>query len=351
MSAPLKNDLLLRACRQQEVPRTPVWIMRQAGRYLPEYRKVREKVDFQTLCTTPELAAEVTLQPVDLIGVDAAIIFSDILVIPEAMGMKLAFHEGRGPVFEQPLRAPADFEALRPVVPEEHLRFVLEALRLVRKELEGRVPLIGFAGAPWTLAAYMVEGASSKNFVEIKRLMYSAPQLLHRLLERLTDAVADFLSAQIRAGAEVVQVFDSWAGMLTPDDFRAFALPYLRQVVRKIDRGDAPVIVFARNAGHAVEALAEMGADVLGISWTEDLAEMRRRVGDRVALQGNLDPCALFAPLDRLHSEVVKVLEKAGPGQGHVFNLGHGILPQTPPEHARAMVEYVKQESPRFHQR
>lgn len=349
MTDQLQNDLLIKACRREPVSRTPVWIMRQAGRYLPEYQRVRAKADFMTMCRTPELAAEVTLQPVDLIGVDAAIIFSDILVIPEAMGMMLNFYEGRGPVFETPLRRENEFAVLQPVAVEEKLGYVLEAIKLVRKELGGRVPLIGFAGAPWTLAAYMVEGHGSKNFTHIKSLMYSSPDLLRNLLDKLSVAVADFLSAQIQAGAQVVQIFDSWAGILTPGNFRNFALPYLKKVVKNIKRENEPVIVFARDAGHSFEALAEIGADVLGVSWTEDLSVAKKQVNDKVALQGNLDPCVLFAPIPQIRKEVVQVLEKAGTGSGHIFNLGHGILPQTPVEHARAMVEFVKEESRRFH--
>jgi len=345
MTEKLKNDLLIKACRREPTPRTPVWIMRQAGRYLPEYQKVRAKADFMTMCHTPELAAEVTLQPVDILGVDAAIIFSDILVIPEAMGMTLNFHEGRGPVFKTPLRHARDFEKLRPVIPEEKLDFVLRALKLVNNELARRVPLIGFAGAPWTLAAYMVEGQGSKDFTHIKSLMYTSPGLLKNLLEKLSVAVADFLGAQIHAGAQVVQIFDSWAGQLSPDDFREFSLPYLKEVVQVIRRSGEPIIVFARDARFSLEALSKIGADVLGLSWTADLARARKQVADRVAVQGNLDPCALFAPKDRLRSEVIKVLEKAGDGTGHIFNLGHGILPQTPVENAQALIEFVKQES------
>ncbi|MFQ6112938.1 MAG: uroporphyrinogen decarboxylase [bacterium] len=348
-SSKLKNDLLLKACRKQPIPRTPVWIMRQAGRYLPEYQKVRAKADFKTMCHTAELAAEVTLQPVDILGVDAAIIFSDILVVPEAMGMDLNFIEGQGPVFEKPLRDPKDFEKLQPVIVEDKLGFVLEALRHVRKELVGRVPLIGFAGAPWTLAAYMVEGHGSKHFSNIKSLMYTYPNLLKSLLEKLSITVADFLSAQIKAGAQVVQIFDSLVGILAPEDFRSFSLPYLQRVLQNIKRNGEPVIMFARGAGHSIEALAEIGAEVLSVSWTEDLGVARKRVRNKVALQGNLDPCALFAPAGRIREEVLKVLRQAANGSGHIFNLGHGILPQTPVEHAQAMVDFVKEESPRFH--
>lgn len=350
MSASLKNDLLLRACRRQRVPRTPVWIMRQAGRYLPEYQKVRAKADFLTMCRTPELAAEVTLQPVDILGVDAAIVFSDILVIPEAMGLRLRFEEGRGPVFETPVRSEADIQRLEPVEPDEKLRYVFDAIELVRRELAGRVPIIGFAGAPWTLAAYMVEGHGSRDFVHIKQLMYTRPDLLRSLLERLAGAVADFLLGQVQAGASVVQIFDSWAGILTPEQFKAFSLPFIHKVVRAVkQRTDAPIIVFARDAGHSVPELTEIGADVLGVSWREDLAVVRQQVQGKVALQGNLDPCALFAPERILRQEVLNVLQKAGPGPGHIFNLGHGILPQTPVPHAQALVRLVKEESPRFH--
>lgn len=328
-----------------------MWIMRQAGRYLPEYQKVRAKADFLTMCRTPELAAEVTLQPVDILGVDAAIIFSDILVIPEAMGMSLNFFEGRGPVFEKPLRSAQDIAELQQVDVDEKLVYVFEAIKLVKKELAGRAPVIGFAGAPWTLAAYMIEGQGSKNFTAIKSLRYSNPELLKNLLKKLSVATADFLIGQINAGANVVQIFDSWAGILTPDEYRIFSLPYIEKIVRRVKQTGAPIIVFARDASHSVEALAGIGADVLSISWREDLAEIRKRVGNKVALQGNLDPCALFAPVDRIKSEVITVLEKAGTGPGHIFNLGHGILPQTPVEHAKALVQFVKEESARLYER
>ncbi len=345
MANTLKNDLLIRACRQQPVERTPVWIMRQAGRYLPEYQAVRAKSDFMTMCRTPELAAEVTLQPVDIIGVDAAIIFSDILVIPEAMGMGLSFHEGRGPAFESPIRSRSDFARLREINAEQDLSYMLDALKLVRRELNGRVPLIGFAGAPWTLASYMVEGQGSRNFIEIKRMMYSEPALLHELLDRLSDAVIDFLTAQIAAGAQVVQVFDSWAGILPPQYFQVFSLPYLRKVVDGIKGLGVPIIVFAREAGHSFDQLSEIGADVLSVSWTEDLAEARTAVGDKVALQGNLDPCALFSTPEVIEREVKDVLRKAGSGGGHVFNLGHGILPKTPVDNVKALIEFVAKHS------
>jgi len=346
MNNNLKNDLLLRACARQQVEHTPVWIMRQAGRYLPEYQAVRAKADFLTMCRTPELAAEVTLQPIDIIGVDAAIIFSDILVIPEAMGMPLNFYDGRGPVFEKPLRHESDFAALRKIDVESQLSYMLDALKLVRKELNGKVPLIGFAGAPWTLAAYMVEGHGSKNFIEIKKLMFSRPELLEALLDKLAVAVADFLKAQITAGAQVVQLFDSWAGMLAPADFGRFSMPYLQRVVAEVKAAsDIPVIVFARDAGHSFAQLADIGADVLGVSWTEDLAEARQIVAGKVALQGNIDPCALFASPKVIRKKVVDCLNIYGNQPGHVFNLGHGILPNTPVSNAKAFVEAVQEES------
>ncbi len=348
MTDKLQNDLLLRACRQQAVERTPVWIMRQAGRYLPQYQAVRAKADFMTMCRTPELAAEVTLQPVDIIGVDAAIIFSDILVIPDAMGMYLQFHEGRGPVFDQPLRRRADFDALRTIDAAADLSYVMDALRLVRKELAGRVPLIGFAGAPWTLAAYMVEGHGSKNFAEVKKLLYGDPELLEQLLERLATAVGDYLVAQVAAGAQVLQLFDSWAGILTPECFRRFSLPYLRQVVSKVKSTGVPIIVFARDAGHSFEELANIGADVLSVSWCEDLAVAKQQVAGKVGLQGNVDPCVLFSSPEVIRREVVNCLNVFGRDPGHVFNLGHGILPETPVAHAQAFVQAVKDESARI---
>jgi len=349
MNNTIQNDLLVRACRRQPVERTPIWIMRQAGRYLPEYQAVRAKADFMTMCRTPELAAEVTVQPVDIIGVDAAIIFSDILVIPEAMGMELDFFEGRGPVFSQPLSRAEDFEKLQDIHPEEHLGYVLEAIGMVKAELAGRVPIIGFAGAPWTLASYMVEGHGSKDFVKIKYLMYEQPELLRALLEKLATAVADFLVAQVNAGARVVQIFDSWAGILQPEQFRAFSLPYIERIVNRVKRTGAPVIVFARNAGHSFEQLSRIGADVLSVSWAEDIATAGKYVNGRVALQGNLDPCVLFASPDAIKREVLAVLNKVK-GSPHIFNLGHGILPQTPVENARTLVRLVQEESIAFHQ-
>jgi uroporphyrinogen decarboxylase len=338
------NDLFLRACRREPVDRPPVWMMRQAGRYLPEYRAVRERADFLTMVGTPELAVEVTLQPVELIGVDAAIIFSDILVVPQAMGMTLSVEEGMGPRFHQPLRAPADFQRLRDPSPGADLGYVLDALRLARRALAGRVPLIGFAGAPWTLMSYMVEGQGSKAFTHAKRLLVEDATRAHALLARLARAVGEFLAAQVAAGAQAVQLFDSWAGALGPRDFREFALPYLAEAARIAAAAGAPVIVFAPGAGWALEAIAgATGADVIGVDWQTDAADARRRLADvPVALQGNLDPSWLYAAPAVIRERTHQMLEAFG-GQGHIANLGHGIHPDVPPDHARAFVDAVKE--------
>ena len=338
------NDLLLRACRREVVDRPPVWMMRQAGRYLPEYRRVRERADFLTMVGTPELAVEVTLQPVDLVGVDAAIIFSDILVVPQAMGMTLTVDEGVGPRFPEPLRAPADFARLRDVEPTDALGHVLEAIRLARRALDGRVPLIGFAGAPWTLASYMIEGGGSKNWAVAKRFLLQHPDAAHALLGRLARAIGAFLRAQVAAGAQVVQLFESWAGALGPDDFRTFALPYLAETVRAAKSAGVPVIAFAPGAGWALEEIARVtGADVLGIDWqTEPAAATRRAAPFPVALQGNLDPCWLYAEPAEIRRRTHTMLGAFG-GRGHIANLGHGILPDIPVAHARAFVDAVKE--------
>jgi len=341
------NDLFLRACRREPVERPPVWMMRQAGRYLPEYRAVRARSDFLTMVGTPELAVEVTLQPVDLIGVDAAIIFSDILVIPQAMGMSLTVEEGTGPRFHHPLRGPADLERLRDVVPEEGLGYVLEALRLARRELADRVPLIGFAGAPWTLMSYMVEGSGSKSFARAKRFLVEEPRRAHELLGRLARTVGEFLAAQVSAGAQAVQLFDSWAAALGPSDFREFALPYLAEAARIARGAGAPVIAFAPGAGWALEEIADAtGADVIGVDWQTDAGAARRRLADRpVALQGNLDPCWLYGAPPLIRERTREMLEAFG-GRGHIANLGHGILPDVPVANARAFVEAVREWRP-----
>lgn len=346
----LQNDLLLRACRREPVERTPVWFMRQAGRYLPEYRAVRERADFLTLCKTPELAAEVTIQPVDLIGVDAAIIFSDILVVPEAMGMTLVVEEGKGgPQFPDPIRSGTDIDKLPLIDAEQELRYVVDALLLTKKNLASRVPLIGFSGSPWTLATYMVEGRGSKNFRHIKELIFTDPPAAHRLLEKLAANVAAYLTAQMRAGADVVQIFDTWGGILAMDHFREFSLRYLRQVLDQLPAERTPVIVFCKDCGHSLEHIAELGADVVGIDWVTDIGDAKNRIGHRTALQGNMDPCMLFASRERIQKEVETILAKVGQFDGHIFNLGHGILPETPVENVKAFIESVKSMSVSYH--
>jgi uroporphyrinogen decarboxylase len=345
----INNDLFLRACRRQKVERTPVWMMRQAGRYLPEYRAVRAKSDFLTMCKTPELAAEVTVQPVDIIGVDAAIIFSDILVIPEAMGMFLEMVESRGPHFPHPVRTRDAIEALPIVDPEKSLRYVTDALSMTRRHLAGRVPLIGFSGSPWTLAAYMIEGSGSREFRCAKQMMLDDPETLKVLLGKLARSVRLYLEAQLAAGADAVQIFDTWGGILTPDQYRMFSLDFIADIVAKLDRHGAPVIVFSKGANHSLREIAATGADVVGLDWTVDIADARHMIGDQTALQGNLDPAALYASPERIRREVHSILKKFGRNNGHVFNLGHGIFPDVPVEHAKAFIRAVKEESPAFH--
>jgi uroporphyrinogen decarboxylase len=346
----LKNDLFLKACRREPVERTPIWIMRQAGRYLPEYRAVREKADFLTMCKHPDLAAEVTIQPVDIIGVDAAIMFSDILVIPDAMGLTLEMHEGKGPVFQNPVRDEESAKILKKIEPEKDLKYVLDAIKITKKELDGRVPLIGFSGSPWTLFTYMVEGKGSKYFVEVKKLIYNNPGLAHRILEKLSDAVSEYLSAKIETGVDAVQIFDTWGGILSPHDYNEFSLQYIERVISKLKRHDEPIIVFAKGV-HNLTRLADSGADVISLDWTMDLGEVRKEIGDKVALQGNLDPTVLFGEKDFIKDEAKRVLESYGNGPGHIFNLGHGILPNTEPEKAKALVQFVKEESRVFHRK
>lgn len=342
------NDLFLRACRREPVERTPVWMMRQAGRYLPQYRAVRQRADFLTMVRTPELAVEVTLQPVDILGVDAAIIFSDILVVPQAMGMRLSVDDGVGPRFHTPLRAPEDFARLREVAPEEGLGYVLGALRLARRELEGRVPLIGFAGGPWTLMSYMIEGGGSKTFSQAKRLLLEDPSRAHDLLARLARLVGSFLVAQVRSGAQAVQLFDSWAGALGPADFREFALPYLSEAARIARTAGAPVIIFCPGSGWALEEIAgATSADVIGVDWQTEAADARRRLpASRITTQGNLDPSWLYATPDQIRQRTHRMLDAFG-GQAHIANLGHGILPDVPVDHARAFVEAAREWRPR----
>ena len=350
----LKNDLFLRACLRQPVERTPVWMMRQAGRYLPEYRATRQRAGgFLDLCKTPELACEVTVQPVDLVGVDAAILFSDILVVPEAMGMELTFGAGEGPRFPQPVRSRADVERLPVPDPEEKLGYVMEAVRLIRRELAGRVPLIGFSGSPWTLATYMVEGGGSKNYAKVKGMMFNEPETMHLLLGKLADAVAAYLNAQIANGVQAVQIFDTWGGILTTRDYREFSLAYMQRIIEQLTREHegrrVPVILYTKGGMGWLEAIADAGPDVVGLDWTIDIDVVRARIGDRVALQGNMDPTMLYAKPERIRAEVKDILARFGRGSGHVFNLGHGITPDVPVEHAKAFVQAVKEESPAWH--
>ncbi|MCH8170707.1 MAG: uroporphyrinogen decarboxylase [Bacteroidetes bacterium] len=345
----LKNDLFIKACKRQPVERTPVWMMRQAGRFLPEYRAIREKTDFLTLCKTPELASEVTIQPVDIIGVDAAIIFSDILVIPEAMGMNLELIESKGPVFEKPIRSEADFNELNNIEPFTDLKFVLDAVSLTKKELNNRVPLIGFSGSPWTLLTYMVEGRSSKNFLTVKSMLYNNPKLAHTILDKLASVVADYLSAKLEAGADAVQIFDTWGGVLSQKDFREFSLNYITKIIANIKRDDQPVIVFAKGVHHSLKEIVKAGADVVGLDWTMELNKARSEMNDKAAIQGNMDPTMLFANNKVIKEEVKRILNSYGKGSGHIFNLGHGILPTTDPDKAKAFVNYVKEESVKYH--
>jgi uroporphyrinogen decarboxylase len=353
--AELKNDRLLRALLRQPVDVTPVWIMRQAGRYLPEYRAVREKAgDFKTLCTTPELACEVTLQPLRRFPLDAAILFSDILTIPDAMGLELFFTEGEGPQFRKPVRSAADVDALPVPDPEVELRYVMDAVRLIRRELGGKVPLIGFAGSPWTLATYMVEGGGSKEFALVKRMLFDQPALMHRLLDVLARSVTAYLNAQVAAGAQALMVFDTWGGALSPRDYKEFSLRYMERIVQGLTREHegrrVPVILFTKNGGQWLEAMAASGCDALGIDWTTDLNDARARVGSRVALQGNMDPSILYASADRIRNEVAAVLASYGKGSGHVFNLGHGIHQHADPERVAAAVDAVHELSRPYHQ-
>lgn len=352
--ASLQNDIFIRTLLKQPVDRTPVWMMRQAGRYLPEYRAVRAKAgSFMNLCTNPELACEVTLQPLERFDFDAAILFSDILTIPDAMGLGLYFSEGEGPKFEKPVSSRTDIERLIIPDPDEKLRYVIDAVSLIRKNLRGRVPLIGFSGSPWTLATYMVEGGSSKNFQKVKALMYEQPRLMHQMLDKLAQSVAAYLNAQIEAGAQAVMVFDTWGGLLSSEDYADFSLRYaqqVRQLLRTQRAGQQiPTILFTKGGGLWLEAMAESGFDALGLDWQTDIGQARKRVGDKVALQGNMDPIALYAEPEVIREKVRAILQKYGFGSGHVFNLGHGILPDVNPDHVKAMVDAVHALSPQYH--
>jgi uroporphyrinogen decarboxylase len=349
MVAKLQNDLFLRACKRLPVERTPIWVMRQAGRYLPEYRAVRRQADFLTMCKTPELATEVTLQPIDLIGVDAAIIFSDILVIPEAMGMRFEMHEGIGPVFLHPIRNDSDAENLKRIDPTVDLKYVLDAVILTRNELNGRVPLIGFSGSPWTLLAYMVEGQGSKTFSKVKSLIYNHPKLAHRLLDKITDAAAAYLCALIETGVHAIQIFDTWGGILTQDDFEEFSLSYIRKIISVVKRKEVPVVLFAKGVHYRLNKLAESGADVLSLDWTMNIGDVRKKIGSKVALQGNLDPAVLYGGQEKIKYEAKKILQSFGKGSGHIFNLGHGVPYDVRPESLKILVDFVKEESVSYH--
>ena len=334
-----RNDRLLRAARRQSVDATPVWIMRQAGRYLPEYRAIREKVQFLELCKTPDLAAEVTAQPVRRLGVDAAIIFSDILIPVEPMGMALELGD-KGPHLPQPIRTPADVERLAIPDPEQSMGFVGEAIRRTRKLLDDAVPVIGFCGAPFTLASYMVEGGGSKSFIWIKRLMFEQPRVAHALFEKLTQTLIGYLATQVHAGASIVQIFDSWGGELSPRDFEAISLPYLTRIVASVKALGVPAILFGTSMSTLFPLMKRTGADVIGVDWRIEIDDARRVLGSDVAVQGNLDPLALFLPRAELEARAADILRRAGP-VGHIFNLGHGILPPTDPDAAKALVDAV----------
>lgn len=350
----LKNDRFLKALLREPVDRTPVWMMRQAGRYLPEYKATRAQAgDFLSLCKNADLACEVTIQPLDRFPLDAAILFSDILTVPDAMGLGLYFEEGEGPKFKKIIRTEADVKDLKKIQAATDLDYVMKAVRTIRAELNGRAPLIGFSGSPWTLATYMVEGGSSKEFRHIKAMMYSDPDTLHQLLDVLADSVIDYLNEQIKAGTQAVQVFDSWGGALSDAAYLEFSLKYMQKIVqgliREHDGRKVPVILFTKGGGQWLEAMVATGADALGLDWTTNLGQARSRVGGRVALQGNMDPAVLYASPAGIRKEVKRILESYGLGTGHVFNLGHGIQQWVDPEHAKAFIEAVVELSPAYH--
>lgn len=348
------NDTFLKACRGEDVPYTPIWIMRQAGRYLPQYRAVRGKSDFLTMCKTPELAAEVTLQPVDILKVDAAILFSDILIPCEAMGQKLDFHENKGPILSPAIRDKDTVNRLFVPDPEDTMKFVMDAIRLLRKELAGRVPLIGFAGAPFTTATYMIEGGTSKNFLNTKRMIFENPALYKSLMEKITASITEYLRAQISAGAQAVQIFDTWGGIFSPADFREYVLPYVKQIIAELKRwmkterpAPVPVIYFVGETAGLLEEISTSGADVFGVDWRINLDDAIERLGGDVVVQGNLDPLAMFLPKDKIEERVKDVLVRASSARGHIFNLGHGVVPETSPDNVIALVEMVHRLSKR----
>ena len=337
----LQNDLLLKVLNGEQTSRPPVWMMRQAGRYLPEYMKLREKYGFFERCQTPELACEITLQPIDIVGVDAAILFSDILVVPQAMGLEVQLIESKGPVLPDPIKTAADMNRIRVPDVNETLQYVFDAIQLIKKELNGRVPLIGFAGAPWTILCYMVQGKGSKTFDEAKAFCYAQPELAHQLLQMITDTTIAYLKAQVKAGADTVQVFDSWGGLLGKEDFESISLQYIRQIVAAL-KDEVPVIVFAKGAWHSLESMAATGAKGLGIDWCIPAHLARQFAGNNVVLQGNFDPAKLLSPIPVIKKEVKAMLDAFG-NKAHIANLGHGILPNVPVDHAKAFVDTVKE--------
>ncbi|WP_238806844.1 uroporphyrinogen decarboxylase [Emticicia aquatica] len=335
----LKNDLIIRAAKGERVERVPVWMMRQAGRILPEYRAVREKAgSFIKLATTPELAAEVTIQPVDILGTDAAIIFSDILVVPEAMGLPYEMLEAKGPIFPKVIQTKKDIDVLRIANPEKELSYVLKAIDIVKKELDGKVPLIGFAGAPFTIFCYMVEGKGSKTFSVAKKMLYSDPELAHLLLQKITDTTIAYLKAQVKHGADLVQIFDSWAGILSPDQYRKFSLPYIAQICDAIN--EVPVTIFAKGAFFARKEMSNLKCEVIGLDWNMDISESRRMIPHKT-LQGNLDPCVLYGSFKEIEKQTKKMIKNFG-GQKYIANLGHGVYPDTDPEKVKCFIEAVK---------
>ena len=343
----LQNDRFIKALLKQPVDRPPVWIMRQAGRYLPEYLEVRAQAgDFMTLCQTPELAAKVTLQPIDRYAFDAAILFSDILTIPDAMGLGLSFETGEGPVFARPLRTLSDIQNLPAIDPVKDLGYVMGAVTEIQHQLQSRVPLIGFSGSPWTLACYMVEGGASKTFSKIKGMIYNNPQALHLLLDKLADAVADYLIAQIEAGVNAIQIFDTWGGILTESAYREFSLAYMQKIIEKLpkehDGQRIPVILFTKGGGLWLEHIAESGCDCVGLDWTVSIQDAAARIGDKVALQGNLDPCVLYGDDETIRNEVQKCLDQAKHLPGYIFNLGHGMYPDMDPNKLDVLVKTIQ---------
>jgi len=343
----MKNDTFLRACRRQPVDHTPVWLMRQAGRYMAEYRAVREKYGFLEMVKHPEVAAEVTMQPINAFELDAAIVFADILPPLEGMGLHLTFEKGEGPVLHNPLRSPADIEALKQPDPRESVSYTIEAVRIIKRELADRIPLIGFSGAPFTLASYAIEGGSSRDYRHAKRMMYEHPQAWQMLMEKLTTLISEYLLGQIEVGADAVQIFDSWAGALSPFDYAEYVLPYVKQCVARVkEKSDVPVIYFGTDMNGLLPMLREVGSDVLGADWRINLDDAWAQYGPEVAIQGNLDPATLFAPWPEVERRAADILRRAGGRPGHIFNLGHGILTETPVDNVKRLVDFVHSYKP-----